>query len=56
MFDISQSGVIGSFELYRHHQQTFAAEMEARFEFFSKRLADFILLYGQMKAQTYQIE
>lgn len=30
--------------------------MEARFEYFSKRLADFILLYGQLKAQTYQIE
>lgn len=30
--------------------------MEARFEYFSKRLADFILLYGQLKAQHYQIE
>lgn len=30
--------------------------MEARFEYFSKRLGDFILLYGQLKAQQYQIE
>lgn len=56
MFDVSHHQIIGSLELYRHHQQIFAAEMEARFEYFSKRLADFLLLYGQLKAQAYQIE
>ena len=50
MFDVTQQNIIGSFELYRYHQQIFSPDMEARFEFFSKRMADFIMLYGQLKA------
>ena len=34
----------------------FSEEMEARYDFFAKRLADFLLLYGQLKAQAFHIE
>lgn len=30
--------------------------MEARYDYFAKRLADFVVLYGQLKAQTFHIE
>ena len=43
-------------ELYRHHCQHFSDEIEKRYDFFSKRLADFFLIYGQLKQQSFQIE
>jgi hypothetical protein len=48
--------IIGSLELYRHHQQVFSEEMEERYHFFAKRMADFLMLYGQLKAQSFHIE
>ena len=39
--------------MYRHHQQAFGEEIEARYDFFAKRLSDFFLIYGQLKAQTF---
>ena len=53
LFDVSQQTIIGSIEMYRHHQQAFGEEIEARYDFFSKRLSDFFLIYGQLKAQTF---
>ena len=34
----------------------FSEEMEQRYDFFSKRLADFVILYGQLRAQAFHIE
>jgi len=48
LFDVSQQSIIGSFEIYKHHQQSFTEEIEARYEYFAKLVADFFLLYGQL--------
>lgn len=46
MFDVSQQVIIGSFELYKHHQQAFTQEIEERYEHFARLASDFFLLYG----------
>jgi hypothetical protein len=56
LFDVSQQTIIGSLELYRHHSQAFTDEIEQRYDYFSKRLADFLLIYGQLKQQSFQID
>jgi hypothetical protein len=55
LLDVSQQSIIGSFELYRHHQQAFTEEIEERFEHFAKLVGDFCLLYGQLQQHTLEI-
>lgn len=55
LFDVSQSQVIGSFEIYKHHQQAFTEEIEERYEHFSKLVGDFLLLYGNLNKSILQI-
>jgi len=55
LFDVSQQTIIGSFELYKHHQQAFTEEIEGRYDFFSKLVSDFFILYAQLASQTMQI-
>lgn len=55
LMDISQSQIIGSFELYKHHQQAFTEEIEQRFDHFAKLVGDFFLLYGNLSQSILQI-
>lgn len=52
LFDVSQQVIIGSFELYKHHQQAFTEEIEERYEHFARLVGDFFLLYGQLRQQS----
>lgn len=55
LFDVSQSQIIGSLELYKHHQQTFTEEIEQRYEHFAKLIGDFFLLYGHLNKSCLQL-